>query len=113
MYFSRATILSAVFGLACAQESSMTASVSMASATQPTLSSAVLGSVTTSQPSAMAGMVMTHVVQVGGPNGSLTFSPSNVVAQPGDLVQFQFHPKVRPVLIHHFLFFEWNLINIS
>lgn len=85
----------------------------MASATQPTLSSAVLGSVSTSQPSAMAGMVMTHVVQVGGPNGSLTFSPSNVVAQPGDLVQFQFHPKVRPILIHHFLFFEWNLINIS
>jgi len=56
---------------------------------------------------------MTHVVQVGGPNGSLTFSPSNVVAQPGDLVQFQFHPKVRHILIHHFLFFEWNLINIS
>ncbi|CAI9630372.1 hypothetical protein GT037_006217 [Alternaria burnsii] len=98
MYFPRATILSAVFGLACAQESSMTASVSMASATQPTLSSAVLGSVSTSQPSAMAGMVMTHVVQVGGPNGSLTFSPSNVVAQPGDLVQFQFHPKNHSVV---------------
>ena len=76
-------------------------SMAMASATEPTLSSAVLGSASTSQPTAMAGMVMTHVVQVGGPNGSLTFSPSNVVAQPGDLVQFQFHPKVRVITAHH------------
>ncbi|KAI4942630.1 hypothetical protein J4E91_010025 [Alternaria rosae] len=96
MYFSTATILSAVLGLACAQESSM--SMSMGSATKPTLSSAVLGSVSTSTPAAMAGMVMTHVVQVGGPNGSLTFSPSNVKAQPGDLVQFQFHPKNHSVV---------------
>lgn len=44
----------------------------------------------------MAGMVMMHVVQVGGPNGSLAFYPNNVQAEPGDMVQFQFHPKVCP-----------------
>lgn len=40
-------------------------------------------------------MVNTHVVQVGGPNGSLVFSPENVIAAPGDLIQFQFWPKVN------------------
>lgn len=43
-------------------------------------------------PSGMAGTVATHVVQVGGTN--LAFSPNNIVAQAGDLVQFQFHTKV-------------------
>jgi plastocyanin len=42
-------------------------------------------------------MVNTHIVQVGGPNGSLAFYPSNIKAQPGDLVQFQFHPKNHSV----------------
>jgi plastocyanin len=43
---------------------------------------------------AAAGMVNTHIIQVGGPNGSLAFFPNNVKAAAGDLVQFQFHPKV-------------------
>jgi plastocyanin len=43
---------------------------------------------------AAEGMVNTHVIQVGGPNGTLVFSPENIAAQPGDLVQFQFNPKV-------------------
>ncbi|KAF1980079.1 hypothetical protein BU23DRAFT_443963 [Bimuria novae-zelandiae CBS 107.79] len=43
-------------------------------------------------------MVATHVIQVGGPNGSLTFSPDNVKAAVGDLVQFQFHPKNHSVV---------------
>lgn len=33
--------------------------------------------------------VTVHVVQVGG-NNSLTFSPDNIQAQPGEVVQFQF-----------------------
>lgn len=37
--------------------------------------------------------VNTHVVMVG--QSGLTFSPANVIAAPGDLVQFQFYPKVR------------------
>ncbi|KAJ4315984.1 hypothetical protein N0V94_005676 [Neodidymelliopsis sp. IMI 364377] len=35
----------------------------------------------------------THIIQVGGPNGSLAFYPNNVKANAGDMVQFQFHPK--------------------
>jgi plastocyanin len=36
-----------------------------------------------------------HVVKVGGPNGELTFSPAEIKAQQGDVVQFQFYPRVR------------------
>jgi plastocyanin len=42
---------------------------------------------------ATEGEILTHLVTVG--DGGLTFSPANVVASPGDLVQFQFYPKVR------------------
>ena len=48
---------------------------------------------------AQGGMLKMHVVQVGGPNGSLAFYPNNVAAQPGDMVQFQFHPKVCLVAV--------------
>ncbi|KAJ5062000.1 Cupredoxin [Bipolaris maydis] len=48
---------------------------------------------------AQGGMMLRmHVVQVGGPNGSLAFYPNNVAAQPGDMVQFQFHPKNHSVV---------------
>jgi plastocyanin len=50
--------------------------------------------------SAAAGHETVHVVQVGGTNGSTIFSPSNVVAKPGDLVQFQFNAKVRLPVLH-------------
>lgn len=42
----------------------------------------------------VAGGETVHVVQVGGNNGSLTFSPENTKANVGDIVQFQFWPKV-------------------
>ncbi|KNG44003.1 extracellular serine-rich protein [Stemphylium lycopersici] len=101
MYFSRATIISAVFGFAVAQESSsmaMSESSPMASATAPTLSTSVVESISTASPSAAAGMLKMHTVQVGGPNGSLAFYPDNVVAAPGDMIQFQFHPKNHSVV---------------
>ncbi|EUC49491.1 hypothetical protein COCMIDRAFT_33129 [Bipolaris oryzae ATCC 44560] len=47
---------------------------------------------------AQGGMLRMHVIQVGGPNGSLAFYPNNVAAQPGDMVQFQFHPKNHSVV---------------
>ncbi|KAF2197719.1 hypothetical protein GQ43DRAFT_340036, partial [Delitschia confertaspora ATCC 74209] len=47
---------------------------------------------------AAAGMVNTHVIQVGGSNGSLIFSPSNVQAEIGDLIQFQFNAKNHSVV---------------
>jgi plastocyanin len=37
--------------------------------------------------------VKVHVVQVGL-NGSLAFSPENITANPGEIVQFQFMAKV-------------------
>lgn len=40
-----------------------------------------------------AGQVKVHVVEVGK-NGSLTFSPDNLKVNPGEMVQFQFWPKV-------------------
>jgi plastocyanin len=83
MFFSRATIVSALVGFGAATTHSMSASAAAAMST---------GSVAAEM--AAGGMVATHVVQVGGPNGSLTFSPDNVKANVGDLVQFQFHPKV-------------------
>lgn len=36
-----------------------------------------------------------HLVAVGDNNGSLKYFPDSVHAMPGDVVQFQFHPKVR------------------
>lgn len=37
-----------------------------------------------------------HLVAVGDNNGSLKYFPDTVHANPGDVVQFQFHPKVCP-----------------
>lgn len=37
-----------------------------------------------------------HLVAVGDNNGSLKYFPDTVHAMPGDIVQFQFHPKVCP-----------------
>jgi plastocyanin len=109
MYFSRATVLSALAGFATAQSAveAMKASEMMMGSASTTAAAAMMGSdsaatasialstAVAAMPSAAAGMVNTHVVQVGGSNGSLTFLPNNVIAQAGDLVQFQFHPKVR------------------
>ncbi len=38
-----------------------------------------------------------HVVMVSNPNGDLTFSPADIKAAQGDVVQFQFYPKVSPI----------------
>jgi plastocyanin len=35
-----------------------------------------------------------HDVQVGGPNGTLVFSPEAIFADVGDQVVFHFNPKV-------------------
>lgn len=40
-----------------------------------------------------ASDVTVHVVQVGA-NGTLTFSPDSIQANPGEVVQFQFLAKV-------------------
>ncbi|KAK7188405.1 extracellular serine-rich protein [Paraphaeosphaeria sporulosa] len=106
MYFSKSIIASALLGLAAATTHSgeaisaglATSSTSAiaASETRSAAPNAAASAAATS--GASAGNIATHVIQVGGPNGSITFSPENVKAAPGDLVQFQFHPKNHSVV---------------
>ena len=51
---------------------------------------------TAAAPSSGSGTQM-QVVQVGA-DGALTFSPNNIQAAPGSMVQFQFNPKVCLIL---------------
>ena len=46
--------------------------------------------------SSVAQAAVMHVVSVGK-DGQLAFCPDQIIAQPGDLVQFQFYPKVHPL----------------
>lgn len=94
MYFSRSFIASALLGLSTATTHMGEMGTSAAVAASETLSGSAAAASSTGVP---AGMVATHVIQVGGPNGSLTFSPENIQANVGDLVQFQFHPKVNSI----------------
>lgn len=104
MYFSRSVIASALLGMAAATSHETTAiavTASFVASGAHTASSAAASAVHSAAPSGeanlAAGSVNIHVVQVGGPNASLIFSPENIVAQPGDLVQFHFNPKVSSV----------------
>jgi plastocyanin len=130
MLFSRSVVVSALVGLGVATThagemmgmnmnatgaaglaaSETKASGAMGAEASATMASSAMAGMASASASAGAGgmmasggMVATHVVQVGGANGSLTFSPENVKANVGDLVQFQFHPKVcysHPLLLH-------------
>ncbi|KAH8728053.1 Cupredoxin [Phaeosphaeriaceae sp. PMI808] len=97
MYFSKSIIVTALVGLVAAQSSSRI----VASESRLARTSSAGGSLSTGTPSAgagsPAGMINTHIVQVGGPNGSLAFYPASIQANPGDMVQFQFHPKNHSV----------------
>ena len=96
MFFSRSFIASALLGLATATTHAgemATPSETLASASAAPAEAAPTGGMTGGM--AGMGMVNTHVIDVGGPNGSLVFTPANVKAAPEDLIQFQFHPKVR------------------
>lgn len=48
------------------------------------------------------GSATVQVVTVGGPNGALTFSPSEIYAEVGSFVQFQFQPKNHSVVQSNF-----------
>ena len=45
---------------------------------------------------ASGDQVQVQVVQVGGAGGALTFTPNDIQAPVGSMVQFQFNPMVRP-----------------
>jgi plastocyanin len=52
---------------------------------------------TSSMASTSTGQVKVHVVKVGNANGTLAYSPNNVKANVGDMVQFQFAPNNHTV----------------
>ncbi|KAF2011013.1 hypothetical protein BU24DRAFT_51063 [Aaosphaeria arxii CBS 175.79] len=102
MYFSRSIIASALLGFAAAtthgegeQATAIVASETLL-ATGTTAAALATGTGLLGE-APPAGMVNTHVIQVGGPNGTLEFLPPNIQAKPGDLVQFQFNPKNHSV----------------
>ncbi|KAF2641893.1 hypothetical protein P280DRAFT_489265 [Massarina eburnea CBS 473.64] len=94
MFFSRSFVVFALLGLGAATTHAGEASKTAVPASEKSGSAMAAAA----SGSAAAGMVATHVIQVGGANGSLTFSPDNVKAAVGDLVQFQFNPKNHSVV---------------
>jgi plastocyanin len=97
MYFSTSIIASALLGFAAATTNDSTgaypypapASSATALAASPMSSGMDAGATAMS-----AGTVATHVIQVGGSNGSTVYLPNSITANPGDLVQFQFNAVV-------------------
>lgn len=47
---------------------------------------------------AESGNVALHVVKVSNKKGDLTFTPNNIKANSGDMVQFHFYPKKHSVV---------------
>ena len=43
------------------------------------------------------GQIVVHAVKVGNANGTLAYSPNNIKANVGDMVQFQFAPNNHTV----------------
>lgn len=68
----------------------VTDSITVGTSTWQTIYSSYIGSPEPT-PVAIAGAV--HTVVVGGSNGQLTYSPSNISAEPRDIVVFQFQQK--------------------
>ena len=95
MYFSKSFIISALVGFAAAQSSVSSASIAASETKTSTTNSTSTASGSTSAATGSTGSLVTHTIQVGGPNGSIAFFPNNIKANAGDMVQFQFHPKVR------------------
>ena len=50
--------------------------------------------------SSVVSATVMHIVTVGQ-GGQLAFSPEQITAASGDLVQFQFYPKVFHLQIHY------------
>ncbi|KAN0106785.1 Cupredoxin [Hyaloscypha variabilis] len=69
--------------------------LSIGSALAATTTSSAASTVGTSTSS--SGQVVVHVVKVGNANGTLEYSPNNIKANVGDLVQFQFAPNNHTV----------------
>ncbi|ETW85412.1 hypothetical protein HETIRDRAFT_240092, partial [Heterobasidion irregulare TC 32-1] len=77
---------------AAAMGNSSSQSSSIAPSSTAATSSATATSSSATAASSSTGQGTDHKVIVGGP-GTLTFQPSNITAQPGDTVTFEFHQK--------------------
>jgi plastocyanin len=64
--------------------------LSIGSALAATTTSSAMASIST-------GQITVHVVKVGNANGTLAYSPNNIKANVGDMVQFQFAPNNHTV----------------
>lgn len=51
--------------------------------------------------SATSAGTTVHVIKASNKNGDLTFSPNSISANPGDMVQWQFYPKVSRATQSH------------
>ena len=63
----------------------------------PALAQAPANSSTTPAAAGSSNSVPVWVVHVGSPNDDQVFTPNSIQAKPGDMVQFQFYSKVRPL----------------
>lgn len=98
MYFSKASLVSALVGFTTAQSAVSSQSIAASETLSSTANSTASAPSTSSTSIASGAGLVTHTIQVGGPNGSLAFYPSNIQANAGDMVQFQFHPKNHSVV---------------
>ncbi|KAJ7168249.1 Cupredoxin [Mycena crocata] len=105
---------SAFLAAATGNSSAVTTSVTASATAVPTGAVTVTATVTVSgspvtttyastpgSPSPSSAVSSDHLVIVGGPSG-LVYSPSNITAQPGDTVTFQFHEKNHTVTASSF-----------
>ena len=86
-------VSSAVLALASADQ---TFKVDMSSTGTATATALAPGSTSTSQ-GVIGGTVPVWVIKVGSPNNDEIFSPPQIKANPGDLVQFQFYSNNHSV----------------
>ncbi|KAI9829879.1 MAG: hypothetical protein M1838_005850 [Thelocarpon superellum] len=71
-------------------------------ATSATAAAASAGAAAPTAASSSGGQVSVHVVKVSNAQGTLAFTPAQVQANPGDMVQYQFYPKNHSVVQSNF-----------
>jgi plastocyanin len=81
-----------------AAASSTTAAGAAAASTPVASTAAAAATGSSPDDSSPSGTVSVQVVKVSDESGSLTYSPNNIQAAPGSMVQFHFYPKNHSVV---------------
>jgi len=105
MLFSRSTIVSsalaaaAIISPAACQtgSASATGSVQSLAGMNSTMAMSSMNSTAMNTMATPKGMVKTWVIQVSDTDGNKRFSPEDVKASPGDMIQFHFYPMKHSV----------------